>query len=193
MPSTPPGTIPAGPIELRRRSIADNGQMLAAVTLSLEHLRPWMPWAAQAPSERSVREVAERSIQQWDADEQYAVAMYEVGSNELVGAAGLHRRVGPAGIEIGYWVRVDRTGRGYATAAAAALTRTGMTLDGIERVEIHCDQANLASAAVPRALGYRLDRVIPDKASSPGDSGQEMVWVLHRQELPGSVAGTLGL
>lgn len=193
MASTPPATISAGPIELRRRSVADNGQMLDAVTMSLEHLRPWMPWAAQAPTEQSVREVAERSIQQWDADEQYALGMYDVGSDELVGAAGLHRRVGPDGIEIGYWVRVDCTGRGYATAAAAALTRTGMTLDGIERVEIHCDQANLASAAVPRALGYRLNRVEPHTISSPGDSGQDMVWVLRRAELAMSVAGTLGV
>lgn len=187
------GTIAAGPIELRRRSIADNEQMLAAIRLSLEHLRPWMPWAAQPPTDQTVREVAERSIRQWDADEEYGLGMYEVDTGELVGASGLHRRVGPGGIEIGYWVRADRTGRGYAKAAAAALTRAAMALDGMERVEIHCDQANVASAAVPRALGFRLDRVTPDKVSSPGDIGQEMVWVLHKEELPGSVAGILGL
>ena len=31
------------------------------------------------------------------------------------------RRVGPVAIEIGYWIRSDHAGRGYATEAAAIL------------------------------------------------------------------------
>ena len=48
--------------------------------------------------------------------------------------------------------RRDHRGRGALTDAAFAL-------DGIERVEIHCDEANLRSAAVPRRLGYTLAEI----------------------------------
>ena len=44
-------------------------------------------------------------------------------------------------------------------------------------MEIHCDEANVRSAAVPRRLGYRLDRIEPDAITSPGELGRMMIWV----------------
>jgi RimJ/RimL family protein N-acetyltransferase len=44
-------------------------------------------------------------------------------------------------------------------------------------VEIHCDAANARSAAVPRRLGYRLDREVPSEITVPGGSGVEQYWV----------------
>jgi RimJ/RimL family protein N-acetyltransferase len=54
---------------------------------------------------------------------------------------------------------------GYATSAAGALTGVALSLPGVTRVEIRCDVANLASASVPRRLGYRLDRVVDDRTT----------------------------
>ena len=45
-------------------------------------------------------------------------------------------RIGPGAIELGYWVHVDFTGRGYATACARALTQAGLALSDVARVEI---------------------------------------------------------
>ena len=59
----------------------------------------------------------------------------------------------------------------------AALTAAALALPGVERVEIHCDEANRRSAAVPRRLGYRLDRIEADHVSAPGDLGRSMIWV----------------
>ena len=44
----------------------------------------------------------------------------------MLGGCGLHRRGGPASIEIGYWLRPDAVGRGVMTAAAGALTDGGI-------------------------------------------------------------------
>lgn len=177
MIATPPDIIAAGPIELRRRKLDDADAMVDAVRMSLDHLRPWMPWAADEPSVQAQQKVIAGADTGWASGTEFVYALYESASGELVGGVGLHRRIGPGGIEIGYWVRADRTRRGYARAAAAALTRAALDLDGIDRVEIHCDQANVASAAVPRSLGYRLDRVEDDERHSPGDSGRSMVWL----------------
>ena len=75
---------------------------------------------------------------------------------QVVGGCGLHRRKGPACLDIGYWVhvgctRVGCTRLGYATAAAAALSRTALVVSGVERVEIRCDAGNVASARVKEA------------------------------------------
>jgi len=47
----------------------------------------------------------------------------------------------------------------------------------VSRVEIHCDEANVASSAIPRKLGYRLDRVSPYPPEAPGESGRRQIWI----------------
>ncbi|MEU6189370.1 hypothetical protein [Nocardia sp. NPDC047038] len=53
-------------------------------------------------------------------------------------------------------------------------------LPGVDRVEIHCDEANVRSAAVARRLGYRLDRIEPREKRAPAESGRGMYWVKER-------------
>ena len=95
----------------------------------------------------------------------------------MVGIIGLHRRIGPRAVEIGYWTHVDHAGRGYMTAAAKAVTEAAEALDDVDRVEIHTDEANLRSAAIPQKLGYRLDRVDVRIPEAPGESGRLQIWV----------------
>jgi len=44
-------------------------------------------------------------------------------------------------------------------------------------VEIHCDKANVRSQAVPRRLGYHLDRIEADDIKAPAEIGRSMVWI----------------
>ena len=67
---------------------------------------------------------------------------------------GLMARIGPGGFEIGYWVHRAYTRRGLATAATAALVEQAFGLPGVDRVEIVHDELNVASAAIPRKLGF---------------------------------------
>jgi RimJ/RimL family protein N-acetyltransferase len=89
-------------------------------------------------------------------------------------------RIAPGAVELGYWVHVDFTGRGYATAGARALTQAGLALSDVARVEIHTDEANVISAAIPRRLGYRLDRVDELPPEAPAHSGRLQIWVMER-------------
>jgi RimJ/RimL family protein N-acetyltransferase len=170
----PPEVIDAGSLVLRRGTGDDAADLAAAVAESLDHLAPWMPWATAeaATVEAQRRRLAEGG---WGPDDYPYLIMSKSG--DIVGACGLHRRIGPTGLEIGYWVSVRHTRCGYATTAAEALTRTALSLPGIERVEIHCDEANVASAGVPRRLGYRLDRIEGHSIDAPAETGRFMIWV----------------
>ena len=44
--------------------------------------------------------------------------IFDPSEQVVLGSTGLHPRVGPEALEIGYWVRTDQTGRGLATEAA---------------------------------------------------------------------------
>jgi RimJ/RimL family protein N-acetyltransferase len=91
-------------------------------------------------------------------------------------------RIGPAALEIGYWVDVRHVRRGVATEAAFLLTNAAVDNPEIARVEIHVDPANTASNAVPRRLGYRLDRTEPRTPAAPGDTGRLMIWIISRED-----------
>ncbi len=176
--SAPPHEIPAGPVSLQA-FCGDEGVALdQLVRRNLEHLRPWMPWAGEASSEEANLHFVRLAVEEWESGFGFAYWLREVASGEMVGCASLHRRTGLRGLEIGYWVSADRVRRGYATASARALTTAAFDMPGIERVEIHCDAANVASAAVPERLGYRLDRVDPAEPRAPSESGRKLIWVV---------------
>ncbi|WP_180356386.1 MULTISPECIES: GNAT family N-acetyltransferase [Kitasatospora] len=166
---------------LRRRTLADADTVNEVIVRDLEHLRPWMAWATTAPTLERSREMTKIGWQLWEDGTDF---MYVLGRADqpgsVLGMFGLHRRIGPGAIEIGYWVAREYTGRSLATNGAAALTEAALALPDVERVEIHCDQANAASAAVPRKLGYRLDRVHEESPTTPAETGKKLIWIKER-------------
>ena len=141
-----------------------------AVIESLDHLRPWMPWVAKEPLTLPQRADL---VSGWEplADAGDRMCGMFVG-DEVVGGCGLHQRIGPEGEEIGYWVRVGRVGRGYATAAARTLTDMAFADRAVTHTEIHHDVANLASGRVPAKLGYVHVHDVDCPITAPGETGR---------------------
>ena len=166
-------------LTIRQWTDDDAAVMEAAIEASLGHLRPWMPWAAEHPASRQDQLAR---IRRWRTERERGsdsvFGLFRDGV--VVGAAGLHRRFGPGAVEIGYWIHVDHIRRGYATEAAGALTAAAFAVPHIERVEIHTDKANIASAGVPRRLGFVLAGESPDEVEAPGEMGIECRWVMTR-------------
>jgi RimJ/RimL family protein N-acetyltransferase len=189
---TPPYRIVTERLVLRCYDPTDAPLVKDAVDSSIEHLRPWMPWA-QAPASLDDTVALLRGFRaKFDLDQDWIYGIFTPDGSQVVGGAGLHPRVSEGGLEIGYWIRAGHTGAGLATEAAAALTRVAVELHGADRVEIHVDPANTASLAVPRKLGFReeatLRRRLPpvDPSGPPTD---EVVFSLLADELPSSPAG----
>ncbi len=160
-----------------------------AVDRSLEHLRPWMPWTPDAPEPLdAVYERLRDFRAQYDRDENWIMGVFSHDDSRCLGGTGLHPRQGEAGVEIGYWIAADETGRGYATELSAVLTRVGFTCFGLDRIEIRVDPANERSEQVPARLGFTkeatLRRRLPQKQAS--DLRDVNVWTMFRTELAGS-------
>jgi RimJ/RimL family protein N-acetyltransferase len=188
---TPPYRIVSERLVLRCYTPVDAPLLKDAVDSSLDHLRPWMPWAQESASLDTTIALLRRFRGLFDLDQETIYGIFTPDGSEVVGGAGLHPRVAPGGLEIGYWIRASRTGAGLATEAGAVLTRVAIELCGVDRVEIHVDPANAASLAVPRKLGYReeatLRRRLPpvDPSGSPRD---DVIFSLLAEELPSSPA-----
>ncbi|MFJ4654637.1 GNAT family N-acetyltransferase [Nocardia sp. NPDC088792] len=174
---TPPQRIELGDLLLRRWAPADLIPRFEAITASFDHLHQWMDWAAHPITLEQQREFDAAMGASWpSASGSFNYGIFDTAGTVL-GAIGIHDRVGPRMLEIGYWCHVDHTGRGVITRSAAELTRIALHLPGVDHVEIHCDAANTRSAAVAERLGYRLERIAPRPKLAPAESGQGMWWV----------------
>lgn len=174
----------------------DDAPLLAdAITASVEHLRPWMPWAHSEPEELEAKVQRLRDFRvKFDTDQDYIYAVFDRAESEVVGGTGLHPRVGLKALEIGYWISARHAGRGYATEAAGALTRVAFEINGVERMEIRCDPRNERSAAVPRKLGYTHEATLRARVLGvDGTMNPGMIWTLVRGEYPASPAASTPL
>jgi ribosomal-protein-serine acetyltransferase len=170
-----PDRIEGDGLVLRTYSVPDVPALATAVTESLEHLRPWMPWIAFEPASLESRTAL---VVGWDADwasgGDAVYGIFEEG--RLVGSTGLHRRRGPSVLEVGYWVHVAHTGRGVATRTTRLLTNAALRQPGITAVEIVHDAANGPSGAVPRRLGFTHVATEPGVIKAPGERGVDWIW-----------------
>lgn len=172
---------------------ADAALLKDAVDSSLEHLRPWMPWAARYPQPmQDMVDMLRRFRGQFDLGQEYTMGIFSRDESRVLGGTGLHPRGGEGSREIGYWVRADEINKGYATEVAAALTRVGFEVEKLLRMGIHCDIANAASAAVPAKLGYTHEATLRRRLRGGDDRfHDEMVWTMQAEEYAGSRASQM--
>ena len=187
---TPPYRIVTERLVIRCWNPEDGPALQAAVAASLDHLRPFIPWAAREPQSLDERvSLLRRMRADFDLDQDFDYGIFDAGGGQVVGGTGLHPRIGEEGLEIGYWVHVGHTGRGYATEVAGALTRIGFELVELARMEIRCAALNTRSAAVPRRLGYGLHRTVHDGGVlGDGTLAEQQVWTLFARDYPATAA-----
>jgi RimJ/RimL family protein N-acetyltransferase len=153
-----------------------------------DHLRPWIPARVATPA--PVTELAERLASFGDdfaSGREFRYGLFAPDAGDLLGEAGLYPRsatervsfADATCIELGYWLRADRTGRGLVTEASRALVAVAETLPHMTHVEIRCDARNAPSAAIPKRLGFALATTLIEPAGSPDDEPVQLqVWTL---------------
>ena len=160
-------------IVLRAPDPIDASSTAAAVNASLPHLERFLDWAKEPTTIdfQAVRLAIAREAFDAGGDATYTV----FAGDEVVGAVGLHRRLGAGALEVGYWLRASREGQGIMTAAVRAMVEIAFDVDGAERVVIHCHPDNARSAAIPQRLGFTMLGV---------DDRPRMIWELRADAAP---------
>ncbi|MDZ4826291.1 MAG: GNAT family N-acetyltransferase [Actinomycetota bacterium] len=174
----PPMRIDLGDTVLRAYTVDDAAAVARSVGESLEHLRPWMAWAdGDSADEAFQRTRLTGVVGQWERGDEYQYGLFDLDEARILGSFGLMTRRGRGTLEIGYWLHVDARGRGYATQATAALTNVALAVPRVTRALIYVDEANDASAEIPRRLGYTQFRTETVTPTAPGETGRQIVWL----------------
>jgi RimJ/RimL family protein N-acetyltransferase len=165
-----------------------------AIDSSLEHLRPWMPWTEHEPQTLEEKANLLKSFRsQFDLGDNFVMGIFSADGSEVLGGTGLHPRVEPGGLEIGYFIRASATRHGFITESTAALTRVGFEICEADRIEIRIDPENHASIGVPRKLGFTeeatLRRRLPGRADGP--LRDVSIFTMFREDFDPAIAPSL--
>src|SRR5690242_21718160 len=118
MPEAPAEVLEEPHGVLSRIRESDAGQLAHAVGASLDHLRRWLSWATEEATDvQAQRRRCREAEALWDDGSAYRYVLRPAQSEQVIGGFALWR-IGPGAVELGYWVHVDFTGRGYGTAGA---------------------------------------------------------------------------
>ena len=187
---TPPYRIETERLVIRCYDPEDAPLLKEAIDSSIDHLRPWMPWARNEPQTLDEKvDLLRRFRSQFDADENYPYGVFTPDESRQLGGAGLHPRGGEGSLEIGYFIRADATGQGLATEVTAALTRAGIEKSGLERIDIQVEPENERSLRIPRKLGFAEEarlrgRLEPKEPGGP--RRDSILFTMLAVELPAS-------
>lgn len=155
-----------------------------------DHLRPYIPFMKDEP--RTLSQTA-----QWlrghraafDLDQMYRYAVFDADEDSLLGENMLLSRVGPGGLEIGYWTHKNVIGTGIATESSCAMIRVAFEVEKVQRVELMCAPENTASAAVAAKLGFTHEATMKQRATDTNNKLLDlMVWSLFADDYPSSYA-----
>lgn len=138
-----------GTVTIRSPVETDAPMVAAAVQASLDTLRPWMPWAT---SGYGPEQAVEWITGQLEPGSVPFVILDDGGV--IVGSTGLNM-IDRQNLRanLGYWLRPDRTGRGYATAATRMVAAWGFDHLGLQRIEIMMSVENERSRLVAERAG----------------------------------------
>ena len=180
MPTALPVRIDLTDFILRPWTADDAPSLARTLAASDAHLRAFTPWVVdgRVPGMSLADRLAKHAAD-FATGTEWVYGMFSPDGREVLGGCGLYPRVGPGGVEIGYWLAVNQTGRGLATRAAEALTQVAFDVLRVDRIEIRCDRANAASVRIPERLGYRL----VDAPDAPADL---LVFSRTRADAPGA-------
>jgi len=191
MPS-PAYRIVTPQLVIRCYNPADASLLAASIKESLEHLLPWMPWAAAEPEPLDIKVERLRQFRaKFDLEQDFIYGIFNPQENRLIGGTGLHTRIGAEALEIGYWINKNYINHGYATETSAALTKVAFEIQQVKRVEIHCAVENIRSAAVPRKLGYTHEATLRKRSFANGQLSDTMIWTLFAEDYPQTLSAKL--
>jgi RimJ/RimL family protein N-acetyltransferase len=142
-------------LKITKPDLATANAIFEVICENRKHLRPWLPW------EKETKKVEDSMKYLFDKED-----MFKAGKKVEYGIYVNNVYAGNIGIfdinntkksaEIGYWLSTKFARNGYVSEAVKLLEKEFFT-NGLNRIQIKCDERNLASSGVAQKCGYVLE------------------------------------
>ena len=154
-----PETINAERIVLIRRNHEHDKQIWQAIEESRQFVREFLFWVDNQKCFEDTVKATDQFAKEWDEDKEWAYDIFTIADFKFVGCVGPHNiEFINQSAELGYWLRLSETRKGYMHEAVLALEKE-LFKAGMHRITICCDVNNMNSANVAKKAGYTLESV----------------------------------
>jgi RimJ/RimL family protein N-acetyltransferase len=166
---------------LRPFRLDDAEEICAAVRASLSELVVWLSWVHPQYTIEDTQAFLEGRAEAHTRDGEFAFAMIERQTGRVLGACGINQIEKAARrANLGYWLRTDATGQGYATRATRLVARWACESLGLERIEIVAAVGNKPSQAVAERAGASREGIARKRLNVHGEQHDAVVFSLVR-------------
>ncbi len=123
-----------------------------------KHLEPWFPWVKSTTTlEDSLKYLFDKE-EQFKKKEKFEYGIYL--NDKYLGNIGIFSiNKDKKSAEIGYWLSAEFINNGYVTEALKLVEKEFFTRTDINRIQIRCDEINIASASVAKKCGYVFEGI----------------------------------
>jgi|AntRauTorcE11897_2_1112592.scaffolds.fasta_scaffold03651_3 ribosomal-protein-serine acetyltransferase len=140
-------------LKITKPSIVIASTIFRVIDENRKHLRPWFPWEkATKKAEDSLKYLFDKEVQV-KAGEKVEYGIYV--DNEYIGNIGIFDiDKNTKSAEIGFWLSAKFIRNGYVTEAVRILEKEFFSNNNLNRIQIQCDEKNIASSGVAKKCGY---------------------------------------
>lgn len=139
-------------LKMTRPNIAMANTIFKVINENRKHLKLWFPWEkATKKAEDSLKYLFDKEEKVKEGKKvEYGIYV----DNEYIGNIGIFDiDKNKKSAEIGYWLSAKFIRNGYMTEAVKIVEKEFFT-NGLNRIQIKCDERNIASSGVAKKCGY---------------------------------------
>jgi len=120
------------------------------------HLKPWFPWVKSGKTIEDSLNYLFKTDEKYKAGEKIDYGIFL--EKEYIGNIGVFdiNKKNKSG-EIGYWLSKKFIKKGYMTEAVGILEKEFFSNINLNRIQIRCNERNVASAGVAKKSGYTFE------------------------------------
>ncbi len=159
---------------------SEDASWLAAACQDPE-IQRWTTVPSPYTESDATRFVTDLAPNAWNQGRGWHAAVTDAATGDGLGAVGVVLVAGLDGVaEVGYYTAVHRRRRGVTSGAVGLVVDWVWSATGVDRLELHVDPRNRASAAVALRCGFSLDGVLPGRGVHRGERHDVALYSLIR-------------
>jgi ribosomal-protein-serine acetyltransferase len=134
-------------------------KIFETINTNRKHLRPWLKWEKNTLKEEDSLKYLFDEEEKTKKREKVQYGIYL--KNRYIGNIGIFDidKINKSA-EIGYWLSHEFTRNGYTTEALKLIEKELFYSLGLNRIQIKCDEKNIASSSVAKKCNYKLEGIL---------------------------------
>lgn len=159
----PPTSFETERLNMQRSDPRFTDPLFEAARSSVKEIYPFLPWCHPGYQRAESEQWLTFAANQWQSGSAFGFCLFDKADGRLVGGCGVNMLDDHPVANLGYWIRTDSTGKGFATEATLGLAAYAFRHLDILRLEIVMSVRNSGSREVAIKAGALFEGTLRNR------------------------------